>query len=355
MNYLLANDTSNSMNPGCKGTVAVLRSCLASCGLKEVAALPVGTGKEYFQECHEEPWNPWKERSWFDRLIYGTQPWAFHPAKVNLSAWHTAVQTWCESVDLSGADHVVINAEGTIHHNQGSALALLGLAKIAQIKGIQVSLVNGTFQSMDPRVLREVLPGCWKVFVREPFSLRYLKRLSIDSQLVPDCLFAYALPAASTERPYCLYSPGALADSHMISEAEIISELQAIQQNGFEPIYIIMEDSDRRHASIAEGLGIPLADMASQTMEQFMELLGKSFAVLGGRYHLTIYAWLMQTQTAARSSNTWKMEAVHKLAGLPWTRLDVRRSPLKTVCPSPAKLSELKSQVLGAYRAGFTP
>lgn len=83
-------------------------------------------------------------------------------------------------------DYVIINGEGSIHHNRPLANELISLwYKVKQkYKNIKVVLLNSTIQEMDDKI--ELLKFFDLINVRESYSQKYLQKNTIESFLTPD-------------------------------------------------------------------------------------------------------------------------------------------------------------------------
>lgn len=87
------------------------------------------------------------------------------------------------------ADVVIVNGEGTIHHNSSSGLALVKVANFAKKYGVKSYLINMTYQANDFSY-KKYLVDFERIFVRESYSKSELKDLGIDSEVVPDLTFS---------------------------------------------------------------------------------------------------------------------------------------------------------------------
>ncbi len=73
---------------------------------------------------------------------------------------------------LGDADLVVLNGEGTLHHDRPHAEKFLGLLGRAQMHGIKTAIVNATWDAMSPNWLK-VVQRCDFVSAREPWPLSF--------------------------------------------------------------------------------------------------------------------------------------------------------------------------------------
>lgn len=88
--------------------------------------------------------------------------------------------------NLQQADIVIVNGEGTLHHDQKSALEIMESVQLAHKMGKRCYLINSVWQ--DNNVLNNMLFMFEKVFVRESLSKSQIISYSnkIDVQIVPD-------------------------------------------------------------------------------------------------------------------------------------------------------------------------
>lgn len=88
---------------------------------------------------------------------------------------------------LQNADLVIVNGEGTIHHNRPQAFKLLSIGR-----RYPSVLINAVIQGMDREVLQENLPKFLSISVRESMSLGEILPHCPTTQvhLIPDLVFA---------------------------------------------------------------------------------------------------------------------------------------------------------------------
>jgi len=87
------------------------------------------------------------------------------------------------------ADVVIVNGEGTIHHNSSSGLALVKVANFAKKYGVKSYLINMTYQANNISY-KAYLADFERIYVRESYSKSELADLGIDSEVVPDLTFS---------------------------------------------------------------------------------------------------------------------------------------------------------------------
>lgn len=128
---------------------------------------------------------------------------------------------------LSECDIVLVNAEGTIHHDSPYALSLL---KIVEYTKKPTVLMNMTYQENSQQFAN--LVQCFtKIYVRESMSQAELTKFGINSKVVPDMTFASSYEIAK-ERNHEI----CITDSHDIKISERLYRAAANQQFLFLPI-----------------------------------------------------------------------------------------------------------------------
>ena len=90
------------------------------------------------------------------------------------------------NVNFSEYSTVILNGEGTMHHNQNNALKFLQALKDASEVGCDIQLVNTVWQDMT-NDYDNTLKKCSLIEVRDVISQIDLKKVhNIDSKLTPD-------------------------------------------------------------------------------------------------------------------------------------------------------------------------
>ena len=313
---LLLNDTSSSSNPGCKAAVDAIR---AAYGVHEgnerrLNSLPLGYWADEFK--------PLATRS---SEVIAKQPGRFSrfsesaQTTVSLEQWERVSQRMAEEDDvfqdvLALSDLVVINGEGSIHHNFPRALALLGLALAAATRGKPVHLVNCSLQGMEKELLQRVLPLLGFVHVREGRSSKLLDELGISHERTVD-LAASArmderLPEDHVPRiggsTSCLLSSGVL-----VRKEALIEQITQIRGVGLEPFYLSMGDGgeDACAGQACDDLGVSFSRAADIPWRSLPDFLRHFECAVSGRHHLNLFLASAGVPFVPLPSNTWKVES----------------------------------------------
>ena len=328
MRYVLFNDTSHTHNPGCQATVACLRALLAAKGMECVQSHPVGFGVERFIPPAIQPTTFERLQS---RFSFG-QPGKKSPP-FDHESWAAAARQLERDYDgfFGDADAVVINAEGTLHHNQPSAAALVAWARAAKRQGLPVLTVNCTIEAMDRSLLDELFTASRYVAVREAWTLRDLRSQGYEPIAASDALFNLTLPAnppaaAATRR--CIYSPGVLAASPALAESTIGRHVAQLIDDGWRVTFLTVESEDQRFESVASRAGAEIQPLRRWSAAVLPDLLRAHELVVSGRYHVMIFSWLTGRPVMPLPSNTWKMEGLLETAGLSSDAVQSMNAPL---------------------------
>lgn len=236
---------------------------------------------------------------------------------------------------MQGVDEVVINMEGTIHHNSLGALTLLGVAYLGKKYNKKTVLVNGSIQSMDQRLLNIVLNNLDYISVREVYSQSYLSSLGIKSQQAADCAFLTDIntPFDFSDRikylskDAYLFSPGILSSSYHKSK-KYLDYLRhfLIQLKGKNQkiVYFRVDNGEGQELILlARDLGIPVIYASEIPWTSIGVFLKQFSCLITGRYHLLIFALMSQVSIVPLGSNSWKIEGLLDLIGSRIKVLDI--------------------------------
>ena len=141
---VILNDTSFESHHGCETVVKNIKALLLQNGIQTIDTHPVG--------------KPWIENKSF-------------------------------IANMSQADIVIVNGEGTLHHSQPRAKDLVSVGKYVKEKlNIPVVLINSTCQENNSEIIESM--KCYDlIFVRESLSQQELAQYDIKSKVVPDMSF----------------------------------------------------------------------------------------------------------------------------------------------------------------------
>lgn len=318
---LLINDTSETGNPGCR----MVRRALD-------ILFPASAGRSGIDHCI--PLHYWADS--FHALASTSknctlrnpgQFWTGTPTahSVSLPDWQRRTLALSRKDAgfrdrLEASDAVVINGEGSIHHNFKRALALLAMMKTAEGFPRPVLLLNATVQAMEMALLQEVMPGLGLCHAREKRTFDTIKPFFHNAVCAPDLAFL-AMPepcdfddSQPETESSCLVTAGVLANLHTVHAL-----LEGVWQTGLKPVYFCIGDGgeDRLTESVCRQRGVEwirAKDIPFETLPAFV----RRFPVaVSGRHHINIVLLGAGVPFVPIPSNTWKIEETLSLVGYP--------------------------------------
>lgn len=349
---LVANETGHTANPGCRAVRRGLDRLLTLGGVQTVGTLPLGHSADPFDDL-----SPSKEyrliRSDADTFARGNPD----PAPLDLDAWYARKATMVDDRDLAqkfdDAQLLVVNGEGSIHHNLPRALALCALMALAAERGLKVALVNATLQGMSRDLLRTAFAGVDFCHVREAASLETVKPIIPDAFALPDLavLALRTLPAPFRTAAHrasrdCMITPGVLA-----SEATIRALIEAVRAVGLTPWYLLIGDGGERRTAtqVCDHEGVAMVDAGTRDLESLMGILSHSGLAVSGRHHVNIFLMQCGVPLVPLPSNTWKIEGMLASTGYPLAPVARPADLTATIARADAERESLSQ----AMRAGI--
>ena len=311
--FLLINDTSKESNPGCRAASSTFLESLRVRG-EIVARIPVGNGVRAFAElegvrrrCVIKETGAF---SHYDEIV----------TEINVGDWQGCAEGLFRNDPilrsaLEDCDEIVVNAEGTIHHNLPRAVALLGLIAFAGRMGKPLIVINATVMAMDPNLLREAFRSVTFVHVRESDSQRYLRSVCPKLHIVqcPDLAFGAAPDKMEADRSFRSSSPqGVLFTTGVFGTGKQFEVLANALLPHFESLaFLAVGDGGEAQElpELCESYGIRFINCAELDWWEVLELLKAYELVVSGRHHINIFAVLANRPLIALPSNTWKIKA----------------------------------------------
>lgn len=251
---------------------------------------------------------------------------------IELSAMVPARTDWLNDAAtrtaLESADLIIVNGEGTIHHDRPAGRLLLQVAEWAKSADKPCALINTTWEANGPGMV-DLARSFDLVSVRESTSKAELDRQGIDCRVVPDLALWYrysgegvrsgirvtdsVLAGSSVALHHRLTKMGARPISLLYARRTPLETLRNLRRYQLDP-----------NARV-EGLGriarATMADWWAQTADRdtFIKELTSAELVVTGRFHALILCLATHTPVIVVPSNTHKNEATLADAGLePW-------------------------------------
>jgi polysaccharide pyruvyl transferase WcaK-like protein len=170
-------------------------------------------------------------------------------------------------------DRIVLNGEGTMHHNQKNAKKFLRYLDIAQKNNIETYLVNSVWQDMSTKY-NKILKNLKVLEVREVNSYNELKnKHNIISIIKPDESYFHSVVSSKDFEKVDIYEGGYFS--------------KRIKQTEY-----------------------PSINIFRQSWEEIVGRLKNSSLLITGRHHEMYAACVAECKFIPFSGNTWKMEGL---------------------------------------------
>jgi len=215
------------------------------------------------------------------------------------------------AVEISRCDVVIINGEGTMHHDAAAAKAIMEAALIAADLGRPVALINTVWQGNKQTNL--LLSKCNWISVRESLSRESIEQAGYAAKVVPDLLLS-----SRTERLFLKTNTHAgviVMDDVRWELSLALARYASVRHLPFYPMGARPSLSTRKGWEMYLKLGWA-SNWASQFHMGQVSAVRDASLVLTGRFHGICLAILSQRPFVAFASNTHKIEGLLKDAGL---------------------------------------
>lgn len=233
---------------------------------------------------------------------------------------------------LAEAALVVVNGEGTIHHDRPAGAALLAVGAAAKAAGVPAALINASWDANGPAFAR-ALADFALVSLRESRSAAQVEAAGLAARVVPDLSFFEPVPPPRTR------SGVGFTDSVL---RNVAIELEAARKRlgglalpihfnstGLKGDLKNLRDGVAKRdladpAFLFRSLVARLAWRAAETRDEadYMARVAALELLVTGRFHAATFALAAGTPVLAVESNTHKIGATFEDAGLaPWRRV----------------------------------
>jgi polysaccharide pyruvyl transferase WcaK-like protein len=232
---------------------------------------------------------------------------------------------------LAESDVVLVNGEGTLHHDRRTARVLARCAEFCRQRNLPCFLINSVYQGNGKKMAHFVRQFTF-VFVRESRSQRELHNEGIASAVVPDMTMALnCFPQRSRK--------GILITDSSSNEASMKLHQFYSQTNGvefanlFKPTFA--SQKLRMLTAAAMGRLVPqrwfwewrsrsfmrpqppfAATSIRKNVHELCRQISSSSLIVTGRFHMVCLAMLARTPFIAVGGNTHKIEGLLADAGL---------------------------------------
>ena len=318
---LLINDTGMLPNPGCRAVRKAYKLIFNKhvSGTAITTSIPVNYWIEHFRAFAV----PGKKSTQREAGSFPVA--AVTVADIDIEQWESTRRELANNdqdlrAALEAADLVVLNGEGSIHHNSMRALALLALAKTATEAGKKVLLMNATLQQMMPQLLQEVLSRLEVVHVREMASKSFLEQLGIKSFVTADLAFLALDDESSTKTRLLDAAAHVIVTGGVsIKKESLIQLFHAVESIGLRPVYLSIGDGGE--TELARGVcaerNVPMVDAGTLGVKEVIGFLRQFPLAISGRHHINIFLMRAGVPFLPLPSNTWKVDETLKAVGYP--------------------------------------
>lgn len=256
-------------------------------------------------------------------------------AKGDFAIWEDSKRSidfdlWCEIQNqlaysdenikkkLLWADQVVVNGEGSIHHNGKRSLAILALCKIATDMDIRCYLLNCTLQSMSDQLMEHVLKNVDLIHVREKNSLEYCKAFSKNVVMSTDLAFLGEFEDGPSLEKHpknsCLLTSGVF-----ITPKSLSSQIKTLRNMGLVVSYLVIGDGQEQSVAdeICKNEGVNVYYAEQIEWNKILTFLKSFNIVISGRHHINIFLTIAGIPFIPLPSNSWKIEGTLELVSYP--------------------------------------
>jgi polysaccharide pyruvyl transferase WcaK-like protein len=270
---------------------------------------------------------------------------------------------------LPAVDLLVINGEGTMHHDRPQGYDFVEAAEVAARSKVPAYLVNCTWQQNSPK-LAERAQVFRKIHVRESQSAAELAQVNTSSVVTPDLTLATDWTISQTARRGWLVTDSTMTDV----TRELLDVSRHLSGARFIPVIAsecpklgwarqVKRTVQKYAARVLSPLGVLTSyvslDYALPSARAFLDEMARCEAMLTGRFHAVCFAILTGTPFLALRSNSSKIESLMRDAGLSPDRIVDRGTSAKSLearlaeCQFSPEEEQLRSQYLQAARSAI--
>lgn len=233
---------------------------------------------------------------------------------------------------IAGAALVVVNGEGTIHHDRPAGAALLAVGAAAKAAGVPAALINASWDANGP-AFTQALADFALVSARETRSASQIEAAGLSARVVPD-LSLFETVDAPAARAGVGFTDSVLRDVALELEAarkRLGGRALPIHFNapGLKGSLRNLRDGVARRdladpGFLLRSIAARLAWRAAETRDEadYMSKVAALALLVTGRFHAATFALAAGTPVLAVESNTHKIGATFEDAGLAlWRRI----------------------------------
>jgi len=256
-------------------------------------------------------------------------------------------------------DVVLINGEGSVHHDSKTAVRISSLAKLLRQKGIPAYLINATVEACSSHVIESLslLRGC---YVRDSASRDVLASYGCQARVVPDL----TLSTRMTQRRQSNAGPLLLTDcSDELKTAQLMAIASVWPGVRFVSLRCPPPWPDK--GSRARKIAIELKCLASlraaitpwslryghaiRLRSEFLDTMASARGIISARYHGVCLALLLRQPFLAVEGNIGKSAALLSDVGLDHRIVDLQTLETMSVPPEIPEFTDLEIQKIDAF------
>jgi polysaccharide pyruvyl transferase WcaK-like protein len=229
-------------------------------------------------------------------------------------------------------DAVVVNGEGTIHHNRPAGRLLLEVVDVADKLNKPCILINTTYQG-NPAEFKSYLDKFKCIFVREGQSAEELQRLGVKSEVIPDVTLSYnyhparkrtkigvsdsaMTPVAKELYKLCTkYEGEFLPVIRSTKHDEQFRVIESLREMKFEVTKLFLKFSSTDDYLARRNLCL------KKTINSYFNEIASCKVVVSGRFHVICFCILTETPFLAIDGNSHKIQSMLKDIGVSDSRL----------------------------------
>lgn len=215
-------------------------------------------------------------------------------------------------LDPEAFDCLLINGEGSMHHDRPVAAHLCEAAVWAKNQGKKVVLFNTLWEENDQ--LNRHLRAFDRIYCRDSASAEAIGRAGVPCQVVPDMIFAATFESAGKSEKSKDGTKNELTIIDSIDRKKSEGLSRFANRYGFPFLHMDRIGYERLKKRLFVRTGWFSAEPDFGV--RFVETLRHSQRVLSGRFHGTCLAMVLGIPVISVSSNTQKLETLYRDVGL---------------------------------------
>ena len=229
-------------------------------------------------------------------------------------------------------DYVIINGEGTMHHDQKEFINIIKLSIFFFKKKTPVYLINATVQKISYRYIK-IFRKFKKIYVRESLSKFFLGKFGIRSKVIPDLIFYKKIHCPTYKKNNNII----ITDSTVFNNTKRLFNLHNIykDQSIFVPLYFIPENDRKKLVTkfkffiykiiyyLFPGKLNVFSIFTFRSYHNLIKLLNSSNYLISGRFHMIALSLIYKIPFYYVISNTYKIQGLINDVNIKGRKLDL--------------------------------